>query len=472
MNLPGTQHNANGSPDAESKVEYSAREVCPPALLLQQLLRAHRIFLLHHSPTLTDLYARFARPRFCYVLKRYWDKYVLNWDLLLKGNPAVDVFNGLKLAAGGELGIGVGEEEWGSGEREVLEDFVRRTDGLVDLIVSRFGDTQEDPRTLNSQTLLSDSTIIMERTLDGWQGDRQHPRPSDGVIFSGVGAITRSSIKDISGWVELLYKHGQRAYGVQENPAAARRKRRGKPPNSLPDESLRNTNPSAQRRKTLDRESSDQVPTNSSRKKSVSPPKTPPPIVRAKSFSADVPNTSPPPVHSSSKGVQPEVTQSESSSSVGADTLMKYLTLGVYGSTWGIPSRRAPVREGDSHIPKESKSTAGVRKAGDNPQHAHEYSASYGHFLIGLQGELEHGVNVADDEGKRKKDDAHQGSLEDQDRNEQGSNERTMLRTLQVQRHKPICTSSSTTTSLGTAGSSVPPVVIFRGIDRLNRSKR
>ena len=61
--------------------------------------------------------------------------------MLLHGNPAVEIFNGLKLAAGGELGIGVGEEDWGSGEREVLEGFIGRTEGLVDLVVARFGDS-------------------------------------------------------------------------------------------------------------------------------------------------------------------------------------------------------------------------------------------------------------------------------------------------------------------------------------------
>lgn len=454
MNLPRTQPNANESSDAESKVEYSAREVCPPALLLQQLLRAHRIFLLHHSPTLTDLYARFSRPRFCYVLKRYWDSFILNWDLLLNGNPAVDVFDGLKLATGGELGIGVGEEEWGSGEREVLEDFVRRTDGLVDLIVSRFGDGEEEQGTLDSQSIPSVSKTAQERTVDAWQGDRQHPRPSDGVIFSGIGAITRSSIKDVSSWVELLYKYGKCAYGVQENPAAARRKRRGRPPDLPQGKSMTNTNPSAQDEKFAGRESSKQATTKLSRSLSTSPPKIPPPIIRPKIFSADVASTSPP-VRSSSKRVQSGGMQQEGNPSAGADTLMKYLTLGIYGSTWGISSRRVPMREGVAPISKGSKSSAGLRKAGDNAQHAQEHNASHGHFLIGLQGELEPGVDIADDEGERKAD-ANQGRIQNQGRHEQGSNERTMLRTLQVQRHKLISSSrSSTPTSLGTAGSSV-----------------
>ena len=132
-----TAHKSQKSPIS---VEYSAREVCPPALLLQQILRAHQIFLLHQAPSIADLFARIPRPKFYGFLKRFWDGFVWNWDVLLHGNPAVEIFNGLKLAAGGELGIGEGEEEWGSGEREILEGFIERTGGLVDLVVSRFGD--------------------------------------------------------------------------------------------------------------------------------------------------------------------------------------------------------------------------------------------------------------------------------------------------------------------------------------------
>lgn len=442
MNLPGGRPSANGSLNADSKVEYSGREVCPPALVLQQLLRAHRIFLLHHSPTLAELYARLARPRFCYILKRYWDNYILDWDLLLNGNPAVDVFNGLKLAAGGELGIGVGEEEWGSGEREVLEDFVRRTDGLVDLIVSRFGDSKEAERTLGSESLLHGSPTIKAKTVDECQGVRQHPKPSDGVIFSGIGAITRSSVKDVSSWVELLYKYGQRAYGVQDNPAAVRRKRREKQAlDSSKGGPHTKTGPSPQRRKLPNREPFNKVTTSTSGTRSVSPPTIPPPIVRPPYLSAEVTNTSPP-VRSSSKGVHQRDVQMEDDSASGTDTLIKYLTLGVYGSTWGIPSRKVSAHEGTPKIRKESEASASSRKADRNTQHLQEHGSSYGHFLIGLQGELEQDVDVADDEGE-KKTHAELGSFEDQGRNERGSNERTILRTLQVQRHKQKSTGSS-----------------------------
>lgn len=98
----------------EEQFEYSSREVAPPQLLLRQLLRAHSIFLLHHGPSLSDLFKKSSRDAFCDLLDRFWSRYLKNWDVLLHGNPAVDIYNGVKLAAGGELGIGVGEEDWGS----------------------------------------------------------------------------------------------------------------------------------------------------------------------------------------------------------------------------------------------------------------------------------------------------------------------------------------------------------------------
>ena len=83
--------------------------------------------MLHLSKIYT---CRVGRLLFCSLLERYWTRFATEWDVLLHGNPAVEMYDGIKLANGGELGVGVGEEEWGSGEREVLEDFVRRTGWL------------------------------------------------------------------------------------------------------------------------------------------------------------------------------------------------------------------------------------------------------------------------------------------------------------------------------------------------------
>ena len=139
----------------------------------------------------------------------------------------------------------------------------------------------------------------------------------------------------------------------------------------------------------------------------------------------------------------------EDDSVSGTDTLMKYLTLGVYGSTWGIPSRKVSTHDGTPNVRKGSGPSASSRKGDSSTQHLQKHSSSYGHFLIGLQGELEQDIDVADDEGGGKAH-AEPGGFEDQGRNRQGSNERTVLRTLQVQRQKQKSTGSST--SLENAG--------------------
>lgn len=147
--------------------------------------------------------------------------------MLLHGNPAVDVFNGLKLTAGGELGFGVGEEDWGSGEREVLEDLAHRTEGLVDLVVSRFGEPANVPEKFanNRGGPEADTGAALP-----WLGSGTKPIHSDGVLFGGIGAISRPSVRNISLWMQQIYTYGDFAYGVRDNPHRERRKRRRRNP--------------------------------------------------------------------------------------------------------------------------------------------------------------------------------------------------------------------------------------------------
>ncbi|KAK0869318.1 hypothetical protein LTS02_003086 [Friedmanniomyces endolithicus] len=203
---------------SKATFEYSSREVSPPALLIRQLAQAHQIFLLHHGLSLDELFVRLRHDKFCSVLDRFWSRFTKHWDVLLHGNPAADVFGGLKLASGGELGFGVGEEEWGSGEREVLEDLAHRTEGLIDVIVSRFGEP--------AQAVASDDTSLPDSETLPWMGSGSQPAASDGVVFSGVGAIARPSLRTVSLWMRQIYTYGEYAYGVRDNPVRERRKRR------------------------------------------------------------------------------------------------------------------------------------------------------------------------------------------------------------------------------------------------------
>lgn len=366
-------------------LEYSAREVAPSDLILHQLLRAHQIFLLHQASSLADLWVKTARHTFCGFLQRFWDEFIFSWDVLLHGNPAVDVYNGIKLSAGGELGIGEGEEEWGSGEREILEGFVERTEGLVDLVVSRFGglSCQEPAQTNNDQVNTSNQRVNnISRYCLG-----EYPRPEDGVIFSGVGALTRSSIRSVTGWLDWLYIRGEDAYGVRDNPSSA----------------IRST------RKKL-AQPADTVTTIPG---SDHPPKCiPPPIIRT---SNTVTSKQRKPSSGNVGHALGRTNQtspiSEDPTTAGTESLMKYLTLGVYGSSWGIPAGR-PINThvSDSHSDNRSRST-------DSKEYLTCQNSYPGYYLVGLLG------NLDDDPGEQNVDNSKK-------------NGRIVMRTLHVERKR------------------------------------
>ncbi|KAL4896461.1 hypothetical protein BDV59DRAFT_107093 [Aspergillus ambiguus] len=358
------------------KYHYSSREMSPPHLLIQQLRRAHSIFLLHHDLSLDSMYQRVGRHTFCTILENFWRRFAWNWEVLLSGNPALDMYDGIKLSAGGELGVGVGEEEWGSGEREVLEDFVSRTDGLVDLIVSRFGDPYLWHKHENAD-LDQDSEPVQ------WLGLDVYPRPSDGVIFSGVGGISRPSVAHITQWMEWIYRYGFEAYGVGEDPTSPRRRKRrrkrGRAEKDVDHTSGPSEGPQA---------------TNSDRGFS---PGIPRPLV----IGAPQPSQFAP----SSDGQGSSLKSNESSparSERGAewmrfrtDTFVKYFTLG-YGSSWG-PSSESPSPHPRVEALKQEDTSSGggnqegspedlpeMKQSGTSPVRNTGQSLNQGKFLIGL----------------------------------------------------------------------------------------
>ena len=325
---------------AGQSYEYSAREVSPPLLLTQQASRAHRIFLLHHGSSLTDIRSRLSREKFCGVLKRFWDGFLKDWDILLHGNPAIDIYDGIKLSAGGELGVGVGEEERGSGEREVLEGFVERCDGLVDLVVGRY-----------------------DNLSGGRPASRKSLEASDGAIFSGIGALTRDSIRDILVWAEWIATQGAATYGIAINPSSNPRRRRVQT-------ECNKSGPSPGQRK------------GPARPRQDSPHDTriPPPIVRPNGNVTLAKGSQPKATTSSTSGAQDSINDRQTSSAVGTE-VMKYLTLGVYGSSWGIPGGR-PAQTSPDISSKTLKGATDPRKQNL------EKESSQGYFLIGLLDDL------------------------------------------------------------------------------------
>jgi hypothetical protein len=226
--LPTTSRTPAGKgrvAEHQEATEYSSREVKPAILLLGDLLRAHSTFLLHHASSMSALFVRTRRSKFVGILGRYWDTFLSIWNVLMHGNPANSLYGGIKVAACGELGMGVGEEERGSGEREVVEGFVGRIEGLVDVIVSRFGDLESvnDPGTDSSK-----KELPRPKPTSPWLGSGTEPGAEDGVVFLGTGAVSRKSLRDISHWVEDLYRWGPYAYGVLDNPTSTRKPKKSK----------------------------------------------------------------------------------------------------------------------------------------------------------------------------------------------------------------------------------------------------
>lgn len=372
---------------------------------------------------------------------------------MLNGNPAVDIFNGLKLAAGGELGIGVGEEEWGSGEREVLEGFVERTEGLVDLVVSRFGEPPAE--VMNSSRSRRNASETPNANLDNqqWLGTGLAPGPSDGVIFSGVGAITRTSLRDVSDWTQWLYAFGEDAYGVHENPNSVhRRKRRRVQLEGTNDRATRKDDHGPVPFESLTQESSGRVKqepkVNRDRREGI-PVGIPPPIVSAAEQSLSKATSSATAIRDRSRTRQstennPSVEPDNSTSST--DTLMKYLTLGVYGSSWGLSSGRPAVQrlgsvdsqKTSSVNPTDGEEVPAMKhidpKAEPGPDKDRDSAPgmenSNCRFVIGLQGNLD--VEHAEE------DDAEiVGSGTDHEAQSRDSNSRILIRALHTELTKP-----------------------------------
>lgn len=286
----------------------------------------------------------------------------------------------MKLAAGGELGMGVGEEDWGSSERDVLEDFARRTDGLVDVMVSRFGEASP----LQHAKISTDPRLLDVTQDESWIGSGKSVHAADGVVFSGLGALSRKSLRDLSHWVETMYTHGEYAYGVRDNVTADRKKRQRRrlKPDVEARPSISPTPARNDRRSPLTTDSSSTLPLG-----------IPPPIVKAVESSLD----------RASAAVEKSTDAPDSKPILATlgdtDTWIKYMTLG-YGTAWGGSGSKGAI--------EESKPTASstVRERSPSPQAMRHIEPepdvdvageklkmqiqleNDGYFLVGLKGDL------------------------------------------------------------------------------------
>ena len=401
--------------------EYSSREVKPAILLLGDLLRAHSTFLLHHASSMSALFVRTRRSKFVGILGRYWDTFLSTWNVLMHGNPANSLYGGIKVAACGELGMGVGEEERGSGEREVLEGFVGRIEGLVDVIVSRFGDIDSK---INASTEGSKKGAPRAKPTLSWLGSGNEPGAEDGVIFLGTGAVSRKSLRDISHWVEDLYRWGAYTYGVIDNPTSTRRPKKSKQKQHTNKKEL---SPDASKKSKqvyglVNRDKSPQNQNLPAEDEMVTIDPTP-------VEDGDSPNSSKSKRRRPSFHRGPSSFASTDSESSKANKFVSYLKLG-YGTHWSLGGTSAkneglaaptalPVSKAIPGPPGEQMGLDGMLETSKHPP-----NDSQGHYMIGLMGDVENEDGEASEfEPQTPKD--HENVDE--------SNTRLVLRTLTVE---------------------------------------
>jgi hypothetical protein len=356
--------------------------------------------MLHHATSLDELLERSGRKLFCDFLDKYWNSFAWDWDVLLHANPAASIYNATKLAGGGELGIGVGEEEWGSGEREVLEDFVHRTEGLVDVVVGRYGKAPHDfPKAGKAQV---NEAQPQPRP---WLGTGDHPSCSDGIIFSGVGALSKRSLATVSQWMDAIFTNGENAFGVGDNPTSRprhRNSRKTRAPNGQSAKGKQQAS-NAPARVTSPRGSRSPDLRRKAIENNAAPPSIPPPLVGTVERSLDqaIANVQKKGGDQNSReAAQPD------SSYFDTDKMMSYLKLG-YGSSWTLnpkgfekEGKIGPIagsdqvaaeqeEQPDSPSLQELDPTPDISDEEEEPPFVQRLEQSIGKFLIGLSGDLE-----------------------------------------------------------------------------------
>ncbi|OAA70974.1 hypothetical protein LEL_09565 [Akanthomyces lecanii RCEF 1005] len=389
----------------EEKYDYNTKEMKPASLILRDLQRAHRIFLMHHDVSLSSLFLRLSRPKFVAVLSRYWDLFLSTWNVSLHGNPARDIYQGINIAASGELGVGVGEEDRGSGEREVLEGLVGRTEGLVDLVVSKFGSEDDD------------GTEAKGNAVPPWLGSGREPSIDDGAIFLGMGALSRKSLRDVTHWVEDLYTWGEHAYGIIESPVSTRKARAKK---AGPEDDTPKTSEMASKGTGQTRPPLVSVQSSESTIKALAAQKSDPPAPNAAGSKPTPRKTG---EADGGQASEPQATEADDGK---LDKMVSYLKLG-YGQYWTIPgvsglSGSSTEQTGDpKERPASNIADPAAPKRPPMPKQTPSQEAA-GHYLIGLMGEIEEAHDGGYDDG---------GAASDESESEHDS--RTVLRTIHVE---------------------------------------
>lgn len=389
------------------------------------------MFLLHHGRNLNDLCTRLRRSKLCNLLDKYWTRYAEDWEVLLHGNPAAEAYDAIKLAGGGEIGIGVGEEEYGSGEREVLEGLVRGTDGLIDMTVSRFGGEA-------GNRVASQPQSRSEAASHSYKDYSEQAEIANGVIFAGMGSVSRRSIRTVTDWIHQVHISGEDAYGIRSNPVSERSTRRRPSPktNAMKTQRPQHEADGSSSMTTLEPMPYEDHPAHEQSSKDRQPT-IPPPLVSTIEDSLRKATSSAGATKEQTQDRKSDGTSESSNGNVPSfGTWMNYLTLG-YGPQWGInapqsksisQSKDAPGTKqdmrGTSRSPPKQHSGSSVhdKLRHGSPEDGTNIRSAGGRYLIGLIGKLDWGA-----------DEERNSSSGFNDAHSQDSSNRLLVRTVHVE---------------------------------------
>jgi hypothetical protein len=402
--------------------EYSSREIAPPQLLIAQLKKAYAQFRFHYGTFATN-WERLDRTQFCRRLEKYWLRWAwVRWDVMLHGSPVADMLAEKAVRmAGGRLGKEIGPQE-----RGFLEGWVKKekAHGLVDMIVSRFGEEPPPPEEEAGTDTSSSGTTTTARGsgLWFWSSQRggaspakdskknvedQSPPvllPSDGCVFKGIGAV---DVKDVASYLSELYEKGDDTYVVTGN--GVRRKRRRKRPNGTPQLGI-SSGESTPRRSTSTvrhvRSESDgphrRTGSNLGREPEVLQEPVPPPS----ETSPEAPQTSDPPPETETVATPNPPPPADASSAVAGENvstkyrnlisangkILNMLTFGWSSRVQQLGRSLTPSEAGGDSIAATEDNTESSSGDVSTPQDATQdvpKKDRRGSFLIGFQGDLD-----------------------------------------------------------------------------------
>lgn len=341
---------------------------------------------------------------------------------MLHGNPVRNIFGGINIAASGELGVGVGEEDRGSGEREVLEGLVGRIEGLVDLVVSKFG--AEEPE---------DEAKTHRDRVDAqlWLGSGEEPAAEDGAIFLGAGALSRKSVRDVTHWMEDLYQWGNHAYGVIDSPTSTRGKRARKGHKSVDEARVTAKEDTPTKTDKMDQKQAEEAPveTETQKETEAQNQKSTEEQGQNQSEAQSLPSEPPiPTIDTSTPSTAPKDPEDGK-----LDKMLSYMKLG-YGSYWTLPgtNTNTPTTQSGTHTPSDPTSKPQPKDttpaSASRPKLlARSSSEPHGHYLIGLKGSISEPPSDSDSSTSS----TH--------------NSRTLLRTINIELDSKPSTQPSTT---------------------------